>query len=288
MLVNNHQALQRKCPKCGSVKAVRNGRRYVRDGTVQVYRCKDCHAYFCDLSLKGVRNSRLHFAIIAIDLYLKKVSIRDIRDHIWQVYDVLIPTSTIHFWVKKLMTLLCKLGKEVRVGNVGDRWLADEMKVRVKGKEAYLWNVLDSDTRKILVMELMEGRGEEQAASALKEAITKAGKIPKEIVTDGLKSYSAALAKMGLGARHQANAGITKKDKNNNRIEAMHTNVRQWIRAKKGVKSGAETFRAFSTYYNTIKTHSSLGAPPLQLETPPRLVALLRRHPQSRVQNGNR
>src|SRR5437867_9605618 len=107
----------------------------------------------------------------------------------------------------KLVGLLRNATEDMKL-EVGNRWLADKMKVKVSGKEKYLWNVLDYESRKLIASMLATGRGANEASIVIREAVARAGKEPKEFVTDGLASYSAAISDIGMEVKHLKNVGI--------------------------------------------------------------------------------
>jgi len=256
IVLENTFALNRLCKYCGSSKVVNKGKRYNKSGSVQLLGCKACGRRFKDEGGLELGVTDVLQAIIAVDLHYKGVSLRNISDHILQVYGVRRPTSTLHGWIVRLRDLLIGASEDCKPV-VGDKWLADEMLVKVQGKERYLWNIMDYKTRQLIASKLTEGRGSEEALSVIKDAIKKAGKRPKELVTDGLKSYSSALISLGSPAtKHTSNAGISKAD-NNNRIERVHNTIRALANARRGVRS-SDDLNGMAAYYNLLRPHMSL------------------------------
>jgi transposase-like protein len=224
-----------------------------------MYVCKACGAHFRDSPISSVKGNNTGLFVIALDLYAKKVSTRDISDHLFQVYGVKKAPSTIHFWVQRFERLAVSVSKKERL-MVGDRWLADEMVVRVRGRRMYLWNILDHKTRQLIASLLTKGRGTPEARRAITEAIRRAGKDPKVLVTDALGSYGSGLQAMHKpGIKHLARTALGRKE-GNQRIERFHSTVRAWEKAHKrtGNKKGAQ-FEGFRMYYNRIRPHSALG-----------------------------
>jgi transposase-like protein len=76
---------------------------------------------------------------------------------------------------------------------VSGKWHADETEVKVNGKYAYMWNVMDSKTRFLIAKLLSFGRGSKEATKLLTRALNRTGKEPRSLITDGLKSYGAAI-----------------------------------------------------------------------------------------------
>jgi transposase-like protein/predicted RNA-binding Zn-ribbon protein involved in translation (DUF1610 family) len=280
ILLANSEALERSCPYCGSNDVLRDGSRKNKFGIVQIYLCSTCGRKFREGIGGEVKGRKALFMLLALDLFCKGVSLRDIRNHIWQIYNVTVPTSTIHSWVVKLTQVILKVSGKLEP-EVADRWLADEMVINVNGKRMYLWNIIDYKTRFHIASLLSESRGEEEACRVLTEAIRVAGKAPRELVTDGLASYKKGIQraqKNGIRIKHISNVGIT-KEANNNRIERRHGGIRTWIRIKRGMKERAgELIAGNVAYYNFIRPHMSLGdEPPCQISETNRWLSLLRK-----------
>ena len=262
VMLANAQATERKCPQCGSQEVRRDGRRQNLTGPVQMYQCRECGAYFRNTPVSSTKGNTTGLFIIALDLYAKKVSTRDISDHFVQVYGVRKAPSTIHFWVQRFERLAVSIAKKEKL-NVGNRWLADEMVVRVRGRRMYLWNILDHKTRQLIASLLTNGRGTAEARRVLAEAIRRAGKNPKALVTDALGSYSTALAEMHKPSiKHLTHTALSKK-RGNQRIERFHSTVRAWEKAHKRTGNGSgQQFTGYRFYYNRVRGHSAVGHPP--------------------------
>ena len=256
IVLSNSDAAERHCPYCDSKRMVRRGLRYNKSGTAQIYWCKDCKRRFPDNVLKGKSGNSCAVGVIAIDLHYKGLSLRNIREHLWQIYGIEKPASTLQFWITKLTKLFAKAVANLEL-KVGDKWLGDEMIVKIKGKPKYLWNILDFESRQLIVSLAMDGRGAEEALAALQEAIQKTGKTPKEFVSDGLQSYSVALKAIEGGINHVSNAALADKD-NNNRIERAHNTLRGWVRIRRGLKDSTRLSEGYKNYYNHIRPHMAL------------------------------
>lgn len=265
ILLSNMDAIEGVCPECGSNEITSYGNRFNKSGAVKRYRCSKCRSTFKNPVSYQNLNGNIGLILIALDLYYKKVSLRDIKGHLWQVYGVEKPVSTIHGWIQKFTKMFTKAVAQIEPDVTDARmvWHADEMVVKIKGKKYYLWNVLDSASRVLVVSLLFKGRGSKEASKVIRAAIQKVGR-PEKIVTDGLSSYEVAAVQNNIP--HLPNVGIANKQ-NNNKIERLHCSIRSFIKAKRGLRS-QETLHGLQDYYNHVRPHQSLDErPPLAAST---------------------
>jgi putative transposase len=75
------------------------------------------------------------------------------------------------------------------------RWHLDEMYVKLNGEMVYLWCAVDQEGE-ILESYVTKTRDKAAALAFLKKALKRHG-LPKMIVTDGLRSYPAAMDELG-------------------------------------------------------------------------------------------
>lgn len=259
IVLSNTRALERKCPHCGSKETIMKGFRYNKTGAVRLRLCKKCNRRFKDGLIVESKGTNMTLALIAFDLHCKGVSLRNIRNHIWQVYCIDKPVSTLHRWIVKLTGIMKEALSDVKP-QVGNKWLGDETIVKVNGKKHYLWNIMDYETRCHIVSLLTEGRGAEEALKVIQEAIQEAGKNPQKFVTDGLQSYSKALNELqNDNIIHVSNVGLTRQEDNNNRIERLHGTIKSWTKPQRGLKGRPqELIDVHRLYYNLIRPHMAL------------------------------
>ncbi len=106
----------------------------------------------------------------------------------------------------------------------------DEVFIRIKGKPYYLWRAVDQDGD-VLDILVQPRRNAKAAKRFFRKLLKGSGYSPRIIVTDKLKSYSAAHRELGIGAEHETGRY------RNNRAENSHQPTRQKERQMRGFKS---------------------------------------------------
>ncbi len=124
----------------------------------------------------------------------------------------------------------------------------------INGRRLYLWRAVD-DEGEVLDILVQKRRDKAAAVKLMRKLLKKQGFAPSVLVTDKLRSYSAARAAIGLSAHHEQ--GLRK----NNRAENSHQPVRRRERKMQRFKSPGSAQRflsAHSAVYNTSKVQRHL------------------------------
>lgn len=254
------------CRFCNSEDVLKQGLRRNKHGIVQRFKCKDCGRKFT-LCENGFRKMEYKPEIVTLapDLYFKGLSYRDIVDHLRQFYKIEVTHPTIINWVKRFVKLV-RDNIDKLVPKVSGKWQADEMMVRVNGNYRWLWNLIDEETRFLLVSEMSNQREIKDARKVFKEAKERAGKRPEVIKTDGLWSYLDAYKKEFWTLRGPRTKYIRlvkfEDDDNTNLIERLQGTVRERdkvLRALDSDKSAPKFVEAFQIWYNFLRPHMGLN-----------------------------
>lgn len=94
------------------------------------------------------------------------------------------------------------------------KWHLDEMYVKLNGEMVYLWRAVDHEGE-ILESFVTRKRDKSAALRFIKKALKRHGR-PETIVTDGLRSYPAAMSELGNLERREMGQWL------NNRVENSH------------------------------------------------------------------
>jgi putative transposase len=123
----------------------------------------------------------------------------------------------------------------------GDKWHLDEVVVLIAGEKQWLWRAVDQNGFVLEV--LVQRRRDSHAAQRLMKKLLKSAVVPPRVmITDKLRSYGAARAKMGLPIEHRQHKGL------NNRAENSHQPTRRRERIMKRFKSTRQAQRFLSVH----------------------------------------
>ena len=132
----------------------------------------------------------------------------------------------------------------------GDKWFLDEVFIRIRGKQHYLWRAVDQNGTVLDI--LVQSRRNKKAAKRFFRKLLKGLRyVPRVIVTDKLRSYSAAKKDLKLGGEHRQSRYL------NNCCEVSHQPSRRRERHMKRFKSARHAQRFLSTH-SLIHNHFQL------------------------------
>lgn len=184
--------LEISCPHCGLKEIVRSGYRYNKSGPVQRYYCKLCRKWFRDPDAFTHRKFSPHVIVTALDLYCRGLSLREVEDHLRSTYNVEVSYGTIYSWIRCYVELVHKYTSTL-TKNVSERWCADETLIRVRGRDLFLWSLLDYKTRLLIAHHISNLKNAKEAGELIKKGYKNANGHPLEIVSDGNVAYQKAL-----------------------------------------------------------------------------------------------
>ena len=124
----------------------------------------------------------------------------------------------------------------------------DEVYVRINGEMRHLWRAVDHEGE-VLESFVTKERDKAAALKFIKKAMKRHGK-PRAIVTDGLRSYGAALEEIGGTERQVVGCWI------NNRAENSHQPFRRRERAMLRFRR-MKTLQTFASVHGTVHNHFS-------------------------------
>ena len=244
------------CPRCGSDRVVKVGQR----SGYQRYKCRSCAKWFrANGKAEGRRMDAELMGSAIRDFYTGK-SYKQIAEGLKDEYDIPEPSkATVYEWVRDYTDQAVDEMKDHKATTGGD-WVADELQVDVGGNKAWLWNVMDSETRYVLATHLTPRRDAQAARVVLRKAALAADKPPKTITTDRLRSYVGPIKDVLPEAKHIQSEGLA-ADVNNNLSERLQGTFRDRVKTLRGldsIKSGQRYLDGWALTYNLFRGHHSL------------------------------
>ncbi len=128
-----------------------------------------------------------------------------------------------------------------RRGRLGDTWHLDEVFVTIQGRQQYLWRAVDEDGD-VLDILVQPRRNRHAAVRFFRKLLKNQRHVPRRLITDKLRSYSAASRAVMPSVFHCTDQYA------NNRAEASHQPTRQRERQMRRFKSAAQLQRFASVH----------------------------------------
>jgi putative transposase len=133
----------------------------------------------------------------------------------------------------------------------GDRWHLDEVFLKINGRLHYLWRAVDQDGDVLDI--LVQTKRDKTAAKKFFRKLLKGLRyVPRAIITDKLKSYSAARTEVMRSVKH------VQQKYQNNRVENSHQPTRLREKVMRGFKSAGHAQR-FLAAFGIITSHFRVG-----------------------------
>jgi len=187
---------------------------------------------------------------LAVMMYVRyPLSLRNVEDLLAE-RGIDISYETIRFWWNRFGPIFAAELRKKRVARMGVHpqwcWHVDEVFVKVNGKLCYLWRVVDHEGE-VLEAVVTAKRDKAAALKLLKRIMKRYGRS-RQIVTDGLPAYAAALREIGAADRHEVG------HRRNNRAENSHQPFRRRERAMQRFRS-RQTLQKFSSVHAQVHNH---------------------------------
>lgn len=197
----------------------------------------------------------------AVDMYFDGVSYRKAAQNVETYFDRPTTPMSVYRWTRGLADTANEILGDSKIPT-GDEWVADELAVKVGGKQYWLFNVMDSKSRVILATYLSPDRDLRAAATVMRQARRRAANAPKRVKTDGLRSYQQAIrSAFALDeVKHVVSQGI-RAEINNNLSERLQGTFRDRDKTLRGLKnreSGQQYLDGLTLSYNYFRPHQAL------------------------------
>jgi len=177
------------------------------------------------------------------------LSFRDVEEML-AMRGVVLSYETVREWCLKFgQTYANDLRR--RSPRPGDRWHLDEVFLKINGRLHYLWRAVDQDGE-VLDILVQSRRNKKAATKFFRKLLKGLPYVPRVLITDKLRRYSAAKAEMLPSVEHRQDKG------QNNRGENSHQPTRLRERVMRRFKSAGRAQR-FLSAFGSIISHFQVG-----------------------------
>jgi len=199
----------------------------------------------------------------ALAMYYTGSSITDIRNHIKQQTGYYPSKSVVFGWIEKYTESAAQHFAKAKP-KVGETWIADETMIDLdKGVKVWFWDIIDAKTRFLLASRVSLTRTTEDAKRLVQDAVKRAGKPPKVILTDEMKAYPDGIfTALGGYTEHLQGSPFKVATESTSRVERFHETLKERTKVMKAfrdIDTLIEFANGFLTYYNFLKPHEALN-----------------------------
>ena len=189
---------------------------------------------------------------LVVMMYVRyPLSLRNVEDLLFE-RGIDICHETVRHWWNRFGPMFAGEVRRKRVQRMRQfthwRWHLDEVYVKINGEMRYLWRAVDHEGE-VLESFVTKERDKAAALAFIKKALKRHGR-PAAIVTDGLRSFGAALDELGARERQETGRWL------NNRVENSHLPFRRRERAMARFRR-MKTLQKFSSVHASVHNHFS-------------------------------
>ena len=195
----------------------------------------------------------------AMQLYFSGESLRNTQKSL-RLLGVQVCHRTVFQWIKKYCSLMQAYAEQIKP-NVSDVWRGDEIYMKIRGKQKYLFALMDDETRYLIAQEVVNCKEQHDAKRLFRHAKESMGKSPIRLITDGLGSYQNAYESEFKNPARQTEhirEIAFNEEIHNNKNEPLNGEIRQREKVREDKTKRDSDLNWLSGLSQFIRTHESI------------------------------
>jgi putative transposase len=198
-------------------------------------------------------NSSPEVIRLVVMMYVRfPLSLRNVEDLLAE-RGIDICHETVRHWWNRFGPLFAADVRSQRVNRMKGfrqwKWHLDKVYVKINGEMHYLWRAVDQEGE-VLESYVTKTRDKQAALTFMKKALKRHGS-PETIITDGLRSYRAAMTTLGNTGKQEVGRWA------NNRVENSHLPFRRRERAMLRFRQ-MKSLQKFASVHANVHNHFNL------------------------------
>src|SRR5215212_7091191 len=249
------------CPRCHSDKIIKRGIRRNKSQNIQRYYCNECGRWFViNLGFEKM-HSTPQMITSAMQLYFTGESLRNVQKFL-RLQGVKISHVAIYKWIGKYVLLMEKYLEQISP-KVSSVWRSDELYLKIKGNNKYLFALMDDETRFWIAQQVADKKNTSDIRPLFREAKEIAGKKPNILISDGAPNFHDAYIKEFWTRKNPRTKHVQhirlQGDIHNNKMERFNGEVRDREKVMRGLKKvDTQILAGYQIFHNYIREHEGL------------------------------
>lgn len=250
------------CKYCKSDNLIKYGIRHNKHGDIQKFGCKDCKKYFTiNIGFEKMKHNPQGITT-AMQLYFSGESLRSTARSL-KLLGMEVSHQTIYNWIEKYTGLMDRYLEKI-VPKVSTAWRTDELYLKVKGNQKYLYALMDDETRFWIAQQVADTKNTADVRPLLQKGKVVAGTRPNTLISDGAPNFRIAYNKEYFTLKNPKTRHINhirlQGDHNNNKMERLNGEIRDREKTMRGLKKmDTPILKGYQIYHNYIRIHSALN-----------------------------
>jgi transposase-like protein len=252
----------RLCPQCQSDQIVKHRIRHNKYGDIQRYSCRNCYKRFTiNLGFERM-HATPQIITFAMQLYFTGESFRNVQKFL-RLQGVNVSHMGVYKWISRYVGLMQKYLEKIKP-NVSDVWRTDELYIKVKGNNKYLFALMDDETRFWIAQQVADKKKTSDIRPLFREGKEIAGKKPNILISDGAPNFHEAYIKEFWIRKSPRTKYIQhiklQGDIHNNKMERFNGQVRDREKVMRGLKrQDTPILTGYQIFHNYIRHHEGLN-----------------------------